>query len=78
MITKLPFHAKDIFVYYQKNYIIFDSSQFHIQFDGENLLKFRNCAKINCGLCSFNDKNIEKYPFASSISNDRVCTEIVN
>lgn len=53
--VNLPFYSNDykLRVYRNKNFIVFDTEKFNVQFDGNQLLKFRNNNRNLCGICGY-------------------------
>jgi len=51
----LPFFSPDykIRVYQYLRYIVFDTKEFNVQFDGSQLLKYRHVNKNFCGICGY-------------------------
>lgn len=59
----MPYFSYDykLRVYRNGNYIVFDTDQFNLQFDGDQLIKFRNSHRNYCGICGFTrDKNADE------------------
>lgn len=76
---KLPYFSSDktIRAYnLDDKYIVFDTDLFNIQFDGIQLLKFRQCDQNVCGLCGNNNQNKNDDSNVNSfLVKDVLCTD---